>query len=133
MNVTAAAPVGQQASSATDTANPAGSLDYDAFLRLLIAQMKNQDPTKPTDPSQFVAQLASFSSVEQAIKTNNKLDALMTTMAMSQAEGLIGRTITSEDGTITGTVSGIRVISGGAVAILEDGRQVMLGAGVTVS
>jgi flagellar basal-body rod modification protein FlgD len=95
--------------------------------------MKNQDPTKPTDPSQFVAQLASFSSVEQAIKTNNKLDALMTTMAMAQAEGLIGRTITSEDGTITGTVSGIRVISGGAVAILEDGRQVMLGAGVTVS
>ncbi len=133
MNVTATAPVGQPASLETDTSNPAGSLDYDAFLRLLIAQMKNQDPTKPTDPSQFVAQLASFSSVEQAIKTNNKLDALMTTMAMAQAEGLIGRTITLEDGTITGTVSGIRVISGGAVAILEDGRQVMLGAGVTVS
>src|SRR5581483_10586188 len=63
MNVTATAPVGQQASVETDTTNPAGSLDYDAFLRLLIAQMKNQDPTKPTDPSQFVAQLASFSSV----------------------------------------------------------------------
>jgi flagellar basal-body rod modification protein FlgD len=54
-------------------------------------------------------------------------------MAMSQAEGLIGRTVTSDDGTVTGTVAGIRVISGGAVAILEDGRQVLLGAGVTVS
>jgi flagellar basal-body rod modification protein FlgD len=133
MNVTATLPIRQQASYGSDTVNPTGSLDYDAFLRLLIAQMKNQDPTKPTDPAQFVAQLASFSSVEQAIKTNNKLDALMTAMAMSQAEGLIGRTVTSEDGTITGTVTGVRVISGGAVAILEDGRQVLLGPGVTVS
>jgi flagellar basal-body rod modification protein FlgD len=123
MNVTATLPIRQQASYGSDTVNPTGSLDYDAFLRLLIAQMKNQDPTKPTDPAQFVAQLASFSSVEQAIKTNNKLDALMTAMAMSQAEGL----------TITGTVTGVRVISGGAVAILEDGRQVLLGPGVTVS
>ena len=55
--------------------------------------MKNQDPTKPTDPAQFVAQLASFSSVEQAIKTNSKLDSLMTSMALSQAEGIIGRTV----------------------------------------
>jgi flagellar basal-body rod modification protein FlgD len=133
MNVTATAAVAQQSSYDNTTTGPAGSLDYDAFLQLLIAQMKNQDPTKPTDPAQFVAQLASFSNVEQAIKTNTKLDALMTTMAMSQAEGLIGRTVTSDDGTITGTVAGIRVISGGAVAILEDGRQVLLGAGVTVS
>ena len=109
------------------------SLDYDAFLRLLIAQMKNQDPTKPTDPAQFVAQLASFSNVEQGIKMNNKLDTLMTSLALSQAEGFIGRTVISEDGSVAGTVAGIRIISGGAVAILEDGRELLLGAGVTVA
>ena len=82
-------------------------MDYNSFLRLLVAQMKNQDPTKPTDPTQFVSQLASFSSVEQAIKTNNKLDTMMTSMALSQAEGFVGRTVASADGTVQGTVMGM--------------------------
>jgi flagellar basal-body rod modification protein FlgD len=107
-------------------------MDYDSFLQLLIAQMKNQDPTKPTDPTQFVSQLASFSSVEQAIKTNNKLDTMMTSLALTQAEGFVGRTVASDDGSIVGTVAGIRVVTGGAVAILSDGRELPLGAGVTV-
>ncbi|MGE0849531.1 MAG: flagellar hook assembly protein FlgD [Hyphomicrobiaceae bacterium] len=123
--------VTQSQSQQSGLAGP--SLDYDAFLRLLIAQMKNQDPTKPTDPAQFVAQLASFSNVEQGIKMNNKLDTLMTSLALSQAEGFIGRTVISEDGSVAGTVAGIRIISGGAVAILEDGRELLLGAGVTVA
>jgi flagellar basal-body rod modification protein FlgD len=119
----------------TGTADAAGpdSLDYDSFLQLLIAQMKNQDPTKPADPSQFISQLASFSGVEQAIKTNNKLDSMMTSLALSQSEGFIGRTVASADGTVQGTVAGIRIVSGGAVAILEDGSELTLEAGVTVS
>src|SRR5688500_11615264 len=125
--------VGAQAGAAQQAATSAASLDYDAFLRLLIAQMKNQDPTKPTDPAQFVAQLASFSNVEQGIKMNNKLDTLMTSMDLSQAEGIIGRTVASEDGSVVGTVAGIRIISGGAVALLQDGRELLLGAGVTVA
>lgn len=109
------------------------TLDYNAFLNLLVAQMKNQDPTKPLDPGQFMAQLASFSNVEQAIKTNNKLDGLMTSMALAQAEGIIGRTVVSEDGTIKGTVTALRIVSGGAVAMLEGGKELLLGPGVTVS
>jgi flagellar basal-body rod modification protein FlgD len=109
------------------------TLDYNAFLKLLIAQMKNQDPTKPMDSTEFVAQLASFSNVEQAIKTNAKLDLLMTSLALSQADGLIGRTITSADGKFTGKVESVRIISGGAVAVLEGGKEIPLDAGVTVS
>jgi flagellar basal-body rod modification protein FlgD len=134
MNVTPTSGVSTQSSTDTTTGTTSGadSLDYDSFLQLLIAQMKNQDPTNPTDPSQFVAQLASFSSVEQAIKTNNKLDTLNTSLALTQAEGLIGRTVASDDGSVTGTVAGVRVISGGAVAILDNGQELQLGAGVTV-
>ena len=80
----------------------AASLDYTAFLRLLIAQMQNQDPTNPTDPAQWMGQIASFSNVEQSIQANAKLDALMTSTALSQVDGLIGHTITSGDGTISG-------------------------------
>ncbi len=133
MNVTSATSAATTQSPTPTTAAPPDSLDYNSFLTLLIAQMKNQDPTKPTDPSQFVAQLASFSSVEQAIKTNSKLDTMMTSLALSQAEGLIGRTLTSSDGSVTGAVAGIHIVSGGAVAILENGKEVPLDAGVTVS
>ena len=63
MDITTAQPAPRHA---TDRHHADGrrpdSLDYNAFLQLLIAQMKNQDPTKPTDPAQFIAQLASFSA-----------------------------------------------------------------------
>lgn len=49
------------------------SADMDTFLQLLTTQMQNQDPLKPTDPTDFVAQLAQFSSVEQAVQTNDRL------------------------------------------------------------
>ena len=70
---------------------------------------------------------------EQAIKTNSKLDSMMTSLALSQSEGLIGRTITSSDGMVSGAVAGVRVVSGGAVAILDSGQQITLDAGITVS
>jgi flagellar basal-body rod modification protein FlgD len=109
------------------------TLDYSAFLRLLIAEMKNQDPTKPMDSAQFVAQLASFSGVEQAVKTNAKLDAMMGAFALTQAEGFIGRTIVSSDGTVAGKVMSVRVASDGAVAFLDNGQSVVLGPGITVA
>src|SRR5262249_54439833 len=105
----------------TSTDAETASVDYNGFLQLLIAQMKNQDPTKPMDSAQFISQLASFSNVEQAIKMNQKLDTMMTSLALSQADGIVGRTIVSADGSISGTVAALHVVSGGAVALLEDG------------
>jgi flagellar basal-body rod modification protein FlgD len=125
--------VGATNSSAATSAAAKASLDYTAFLRLLIAQLKNQDPTEPGDPTQYMAQLASFSNVEQAIQINNKLDAMLTSQALSQADGLIGRTITTMDGSITGKIAAFTVMNGAAVAVLEDGKMVALGEGVVVS
>lgn len=107
--------------------------DYDTFLQLLIAQLRNQDPTEPMDPTQQVAQLATFSQVEQSMQISAKLDALMATSALAQADGVIGRTVTSADGSITGEVASLTVVTGGAVAVLTDGREVPLGPGVSVS
>ena len=95
--------------------------------------MKNQDPTKPIDATQYMSQIAAFSNVEQAVQTNAKLDALMTSFALAQADGVIGRTITSADGTVNGQVTAVRIVSGGAVAVLNTGREVLLGAGVIIT
>jgi flagellar basal-body rod modification protein FlgD len=115
------------------TAATKASLDYTAFLKLLIAEMKNQDPTNPADPAEWMGQIASFSNVEQAIQTNAKLDAMMTSMAMSQVDGLIGRTITSTETGASGTIAAVNVLTGGSVAILTDGSEMALGEGVIIS
>ena len=108
------------------------AVDYQSFLKLLIAEMKNQDPTKPMDSTQYVAQLATFSQVEQSVQTNTKLDQIMQSSALSQADALIGRSITSADGKITGTVASVTLASSGLIAVLQDGTQVPVGAGVSI-
>jgi flagellar basal-body rod modification protein FlgD len=123
-------------SSATSSSQPTNMIDYNGFLQLLIAQMRNQDPTNPTDSTEYMSQLAQLSSVEQAVQTNAKLDTLLSTSAMSQAEGLIGRTasFTDESGTSTsGKIKEVYIIQGGAVATLENGVKVALGPGITIS
>lgn len=109
------------------------TLNYDSFLKLLIATMKNQDPTQPNDPAQTMSQLASFSGVEQNIKTNSKLDSLLAIAAGSQAGALIGKTVTNADGTVKGTITAIEIGKDGIIATLEDGRRLAIGTGVTVS
>ena len=108
------------------------AVDYQSFLKLLIAEMKNQDPTKPMDSTQYVAQLATFSQVEQSVQTNTKLDQIMQSSALSQADALIGRSITSADGKTTGIVASVTLASSGLIAVLQDGTQVPVGAGVSI-
>ena len=126
-------PVSQVANTVAPAANSSVTPDYNAFLKLLIAQLKNQDPTKPIDPPQYISQIASFSNVEQAVQANAKLDALMTSLALAQADGVIGRTVTSADGSVSGEVESVRIVSGGAVAVLTSGNEVLLGAGVVIT
>ena len=116
----------------TSQASPS-SVDYNAFLQLLVAQLKNQDPTQPTDSTQFLSQLASFSQVEQSIAANAKLDSLLTSSALSLADAVIGRTVTSADGKISGVVVSVKITSDGPIATLKDGSTLALGPGVVIS
>ncbi|TIS61535.1 MAG: flagellar hook assembly protein FlgD [Mesorhizobium sp.] len=118
--------------NSTTTSTSKTAVDYQSFLKLLIAEMKNQDPTKPMDSTQYVAQLATFSQVEQSVQTNSKLDQIMQSSALSQADALIGRSITSADGKTTGTVASVTLSSSGLIAVLQDGTQVPVGAGVSI-
>lgn len=71
--------------------------DYESFLKLLTAQLVNQDPLEPMDSSTFISQLAQLSQVEQAVQTNANLEQLSATLAasgLSQDLQLLGRNIT---------------------------------------
>ncbi|MDX8432920.1 flagellar hook assembly protein FlgD [Mesorhizobium sp. M4B.F.Ca.ET.215.01.1.1] len=118
--------------NSTTTSTSKTAVDYQSFLKLLIAEMKNQDPTKPMDSTQYVAQLATFSQVEQSVQTNTKLDQIMQSSALSQADALIGRSITSADGKTTGTVASVRLASSGLIAVLQNGTEVPVTSGVSV-
>ena len=108
-------------------------LDYDTFLKLLVAQMKNQDPSKPMDSTEYIAQLATFSNVEQLITSNKKLDSLIEDSRMSKGVDLIGMRLTSLDSDVTGLVESVRLTSSGIIAVLEDGRELLVDDQVSIS
>ncbi len=90
-------------SSASTSATAKNSLDKDSFLKLLVAQLKNQDPTSDSsqDPNQMVQQMTSFSSLEQAQQTNTLLQGLQTQnlgLFQAQAASMVGKTV-EVDGT----------------------------------
>lgn len=91
--------VNNVSSTGIDTTSAQGnsSLGKDAFLKLLVAQMSHQDPLKPMDSTAMISQLAQFSSLEQAVAQNQKLDILsaqMTGLSNSSATDLVGKTVT---------------------------------------
>lgn len=82
--------------------------DYQSFLKLLTAQLTNQDPLEPMDSSTFVSQLAQLSQVEQSIQTNSHLESIaaqLSTAGLSSDLGLIGREV-SVPGGVFDLVSG---------------------------
>lgn len=106
MSVTNVASTTNTTSTPT-TRTPTDSLGKDEFLKILVAQLQNQDPTQPMNDTDFIAQMAQFSALEQ-------MQQMTSMFAFNQAYSLIGKnvtaTITNDDGTqsaITGVVSGV--------------------------
>lgn len=120
-------------SSSSSAAASSTTIDYNAFLQLLVAQLQNQDPTNPMDSTAYLSQLASFSQVEQQVNTNSKLDALLTSSALQTADSAIGKKLTSADGNVSGTVSSVQLTSDGVVATLTNGQTVTIEDGVELS
>jgi flagellar basal-body rod modification protein FlgD len=78
-------------------------LNQEDFLTLMITQLRNQDPFKPMDPSQYVGQLAQFSSVQGLAEINNQIGSLTDSLRGNQVldgAGLIGRTVIAPGSTI---------------------------------
>jgi flagellar basal-body rod modification protein FlgD len=69
------------------------AIAQEEFMRILLTQLRFQDPLKPVDNQQFVAQLAQFSALEFTRQQNEKIDTLLSMNAASQAIGLLGQRV----------------------------------------
>ena len=98
-------PIQNAASAATSlTPTAAGmrtQVDKNQFLKLLVAQISHQDPLKPMESTEYAAQLAQFSQVEQAVAQTSALETLsaqMTALANNESIALVGKTATLRGG-----------------------------------
>jgi len=99
-------------SSSSGTSNSSNSVDQNMFLKLLVAQLKYQDPSSPTDPSQFLSQTAQFSTVEKLNQLATLSQQTYDASRQQTATAMIGRTVTYTDvagAAHTGTVTGVSV------------------------
>ncbi len=111
------------------------TLDKDAFLKLLVAQLKYQNPMSPTDPSQFMAQSAQFTMVEKLTDLSDAITQQLATEKNMSAASLLSRTVEwqASDGTRgTGVVKGVRVTADGPELQVGD-QQVPLSQVLTVT
>ena len=102
----------------SETTGPA--LGQDAFLKLLITQIQMQDPLEPMSATEYIAQLAQFSTVEQLQATNLHLGILYQAQAVSQAVLLIGKHVETADGSVTGLVEAVIFADGQPKLIVGD-------------
>ena len=111
------------ASAASVTSSTQKPMDREAFLNLLVTQLKNQDPMNPMDDTQFVTQLAQFSSLEQMQNMNSTLGTSVTNQATLEAVSLIGRNVDAVDSSTGNTITGVvdKVFFQSGQAVLEVG------------
>lgn len=113
VDTSASATSNSTAAKSGDT--PGGKLDKDSFLKLLVAQMKYQDPLEPTDNTEYVSQLATFSQLEGTTNMQN-------TLTQMQANNLVGKQVILK---VTSPTTGETSYVSGQVdyTVLENGKS----------
>jgi flagellar basal-body rod modification protein FlgD len=117
--------------TATSHTSPTTSVDRpdqmgkDVFLKLLVAQMRYQDPSKPVDSSQMMSQTATFSQVEKLEQLATQNASLLALQRSTSAGALVGRTVTYTDSngaSTTGVVTSVRLGNGSSEAVAMIGK-----------
>jgi flagellar basal-body rod modification protein FlgD len=130
---TSTTPVGPTPVASALGAAPAASpssrpdtLGKDAFLKLLVAQLRYQDPTNPTDSSQFMSQTAQFTQVEKLEEIARSTTEMLGAQSMLATSALVGRTVTyagTDGADVTGVVASASFGPGGPRLQLADGTD----------
>ncbi|MES2538655.1 MAG: flagellar hook capping FlgD N-terminal domain-containing protein [Pseudomonadota bacterium] len=114
-------------------ASQSSAIGQEDFLKILLTQLNYQDPLKPLDNQQFLAQMAQFSSLEQSRQLNERIDTLLTIQSSSQSIGLLGKTVDvlTESGAVTGQVTALTFKEGQPVMTVKVGDEVLTDIGLS--
>ena len=114
-------------------ASTAARLSMEDLLHVLLTELTHQDPLKPVENKDFMAQIAQLSSLDAAQRLNQNLEQLLTLQSLNQSVGLLGRSVAARTvgGPVSGQVSALSLVGGEPRLTLTtaDGRTV---AGLTV-
>jgi len=128
--VTATNSTSSASQSSPQSPNAMSGLGEDAFMQLLLAQLQNQDPLKPMEDKDFIAQLAQFNSLNQMTQIKDTLESMFNLMSdstlngqtISQGSALIGKDVTGFNETgelISGMVSGLHIVNEQVILDIE--------------
>lgn len=110
--------------SQNNTRNTNNGLDKNAFLKILVAQLSNQDPMSNQDNSQYIAQMAQFSSLEQSQNMNTSMEKLLVSQRITEGSMMIGKNvaiIVSDDKYVEELVKGLIIEQGKVYLKTENG------------
>ena len=124
----------------SSTSGISSEISMDSFLTLFVTQLKNQNPLDPTDNTEFMSQLAQFSTLEQEqqqtgyLESMNSIDtASLQLDQITMASSFIGKTIKyssdetgATDKTLTGVVEGVKLEKDGTVSFIIDDKSVSI-------
>jgi flagellar basal-body rod modification protein FlgD len=113
----AVTPISSTSLSATN------NLQLDDLLRVLLTELTHQDPFKPVDNKDFMAQIAQFASLDSSRQLNDNVVQLLALQALNQSVGLIGKSVsaTTATGTFRGRVTAITLADGAPRLTITDG------------
>jgi len=114
------APAAGATTASAENRNTTGVLGKDDFLKLLVAQLKHQDPMAPSTDQAWIGQMAQFSQLEQASNTAKDTTRIANSLGHAGALGLIGRTVTYTDAdgnSQTGVVAQVNMAADGKATL----------------
>lgn len=117
---------GNPKSLPTSTKGNTSGLDRDAFMKLMVAQMRYQDPSKPMDGTQFIAENAQFTNIELLQKVQESQADMLSFQSVILSSGLVGKTVTGtaiDGSTVTGKVDSAQVVAKNGV-VNVGGKQI---------
>lgn len=114
-----------------DAINSIGNTELgNEFMKLLMIQLRNQDPLDPINDKEFLGQLAQFSSLAELTKLNTTFSQALLMQQLNEARGLIGQNITFRDinsgDSLSGQVDGVKIREDGLIMLLVNGQEVPL-------
>ena len=118
---------------------PSKTMGQTEFLQLLVTQMRNQDPLKPVSDTEFIAQMAQFTSLEQTKEMSSDVQELRQSYALTQGTNLLGKTVkvaTSENENevfTKGIVTDIEVNRDGDVSLILNNKAYSLESVIAVN